>query len=147
MKDVNAMGVRAGWDNDAKTIMYYQFDHNWTWEEFFAAKAQAYEMISTVSHKVGVVLETQHNGVIPHDLLPNFRNGLRTKHPNTVIVVIVVTRPFYRNMINTVRAILPITNAHFEMAATLGQARSIIEKYLHALEPNNLKQSDTTQQS
>jgi len=145
-KDVKAMAVRVAWDNEAKTIVHYQFGENWTWEEYYPVKAQAYEMISTVSHKVGVILETQHNGAIPHNLLPNFRDGLRTKHPNTVIVVIVVTRPFIRHMINTVRAILPTTNAHFEMASTMGQARSIIEKYLQTLEPDSLEQSDTTQQ-
>jgi hypothetical protein len=138
------MAVRVVWGNEAKTIVHYQFGENWTWEEFYPAKAQAYEMISSVSHKVGVILETQHNGAIPHNLLPNFRNGLRTKHPNTVIVVIVVTRPFLRNMITTVRAILPSTNAHFEMASTLGQARSIVDKYLQTLQQDSLEQSDIT---
>ncbi|MEO8609148.1 MAG: hypothetical protein ABI690_14760 [Chloroflexota bacterium] len=136
------MAVRVAWDNEAKTIIHYQFGENWTWEEYYPAKALAYEMISTVSHKVGVILETQHNGAIPHNLLPNFRNGLRTKHPSTVIVVIVVTRPFLRTMINTVRALSPLSNAHFEMVSTLGQARQMILDYLRTLQPDNLKQSD-----
>ena len=136
------MAVRVSWDNDEKTIMHYQFDDNWTWEEFFPAKARAYEMISTVTHKVGVILETQHNGVIPHNLLINFRNGMRTKHPNTAIVVIVVTRPFIRTMINTVRALSPLANVHLEMASTLGQARHMILDYLPTLQQTSLKQSD-----
>jgi hypothetical protein len=136
------MAVRVFWDNDDQTIIHYQFDENWTWDEFFPAKAHAQELINTVSHKVGVILETHHNGVIPHNLLGNFRNGLRTKHPNTAIVVIVVTRPFIRTMISTVRALSPLAFVHLEMAFTLDEARLLIHDYLRTLQPDTVKQSN-----
>ena len=136
------MPVHVSWDNEDKTIIHYQFDQDWTWDEFFPAQARAQELISTVPHKVGVILETHHNGAIPHNLLANARNGLRTKHPNTDIVVIVVTRPFIRTMIGTVRALSPLAHVHLEMAFTLDEARVIILDHLHILQHDTLKQSD-----
>ncbi len=136
------MPVHVSWDNEDKTIIHYQFDQDWTWDEFFPAQARAQELISTVPHKVGVILETHHNGAIPHNLLGNFRNGLRTKHPNTVIVVIVVTRPFIRTMIATVRALSPLAHVHIEMAYTLEEARPMILDYLRKIQPDVMKQSD-----
>ena len=136
------MPVHVSWDNEDKTIIHYQFDQDWTWEEFFPAKARAQELIDTVPHKVGVILETHHNGAVRPNLLGNFRNGLRTKHPNTVIVVIVVTRPFIRTMIGTVLALSPLANVHIEMAYTLEEARPIILDYLRKIQPDVMKQSD-----
>ena len=136
------MPVHVSWDNTEKTIIHYVFDPNWTWDEFAPAKAHAQELINTVSHKVGVILETHHNGAVPHNLLGNFRDGLRTRHPRVVIVVIVVTRPFIRTMINTVRALLPSIQIHIEMAYTLDEARITILNYLRTLQPDKLEQSD-----
>lgn len=136
------MAVQVSWDNDDKTIIHYQFDTDWTWDEFFVAKARAQALISSVSHKVGVILETQHDGIIPYNLLANARNGLRTKHPNTAIVVIVVTRPFIRTMIGTIRALSPLSHVHIERASTLDEARPMILDYLRTLQKDSLKQSD-----
>ena len=135
------MGVQVSWGNDDKTIVHYHFDNNWTWDEFFPAKAQAYAMIEAVNHKVGVILETQHDGVIPPNLLINGRNALRNKHPNATIIVIVVTRPFIRTMIGTVRAFSPLSQVHLELAFTLDEARQRVLDYLQITQ-DNVRQSE-----
>jgi hypothetical protein len=136
------MTVRVSWDNDDKTVIHYQFDDNWTWDDFFPAKARAQDLIDTVPHKVAVILETQHNGVIPHNLLTNARNGLRTKHPQTALVVIVVTRPFIRTMIGTIRALSPLAHVRIEMAYTMAEARATALQFLKTLKPEDVIQSD-----
>jgi hypothetical protein len=119
------MAIQVVWGNGEKTIVHYQFEQHWTWQDFFEAKAHAQELINTVPHKVAVILETHHDGAIPYNLLANARKGLRTKHPQTALIVIVATRPFIRTMISTVRGLSPLAHTRVELASTYDEALAI----------------------
>ncbi len=136
------MPVHVSWDNADQTIVHYQMDRNWTWEEFFGAKARAQALINTVSHKVAVILETHHDGPLPTDLLGNIRNGLRTKHPRTALIIVVTTRPFIRTMIGTVRGLSPLSRARIELASDMDEARAIALHGLRSLQLDAIEQSD-----
>src|SRR5437868_2152447 len=99
------MTVRFVWDNETQTIFRYILDVGWTWEDFFAAKKQANVIMDTINHKFGVILHLPSENVIPADVIANTRNGLRNKHPNTAVIVVVSVRPIVRTMIGTMRSI------------------------------------------
>jgi hypothetical protein len=124
------MTVKAIWDNDAKTIMRYAFESGWTWDEFFAAKKQANDMMDTVTHKFGVILDMPVENVIPPDVLANARNGLLSKHANTVIIVFVSKQSFVRTMIETLVALAPLANTSLETTATVEEARRLVYEHL-----------------
>jgi hypothetical protein len=129
------VGVRIDWDNAEKTIICYQFDGHWTWEEFFAAKEAANALMDTVHHKLGVILYTPHHIRIQANLLSNARNAIRNIHPQTVVVVIVVTNPLVRTMISTMRAITPIGKFRIDVASTLDEARVLVNERLQQANP------------
>lgn len=126
------MGIRVDWDNEDHTIMHYRFDQHWTWEEFETARKQAIDWIDTVTHKVGVIVETPPEMVVPPNVLTHVRHMLRTKHANTVIITFVVTDPLLRTMIITLRSIAFHAPVSIEIAATLDEARDIIHQHLKA---------------
>ena len=128
------MAIRAIWDNDEKTIVRYIFETGWTWDEFFVVKKQANAMMDTVAHKLGVILHMPSENVIPPDVFANARNGLLTKHGNTVILVVVSTRPFVRTMIETLRGLSPLANAGLETTATLDAARALVNERLRQVD-------------
>jgi hypothetical protein len=136
-KDVPDMTVTAIWDNDEKTIVRYIFEAGWTWDEFFAAKKRAHDMMDTVTHKFGVILHMPAENVIHPDILANARNGLLSKHANTSLIVVVSTRPFIRTMIETLVALAPLANTGLETAATLDEARLMVNQRLHPVYNDN----------
>ena len=125
------MGITIAWEDDTKRVMRYSLDENWTWEEFFAAKKQANEMMDSVAHKFGVIIEAPATPTLPPNIMSNARKGLRSTHPNTVVVVIVAAHPLVRTMLHTTRALGRIANLRVELASTLDEARAIIDARLH----------------
>lgn len=134
------MGITVNWDNPAKTILRYDFDERWSWEEFFVAKKQAYTMIGTVSHKVGVIMNAPPNVTMPPNMLTHSLSALRNKHPNTLVLVFVLTRPFMRAMISTLGKISRLAASSIELATTLDEARALADKRLRALHDDDLTQ-------
>src|SRR5690242_1382476 len=101
------MSVEIIWDNEEKTILRFIFDRRWSWQEFFEAKAAAYTLIGTVNHPVGIILHGPPETNLPPNALSHSRNALRNTHPNTRIVVFVLTSAFFRTMIGIVVKIAP----------------------------------------
>jgi hypothetical protein len=134
------MGITVDWDNTAKTIVRYEFDEQWKWEEFYVAKKHAYTIINTVPHKVGVIMNAPPNVQLPPNMLTHSLSALRNKHPNTVILVFVLTQPFMRAMISTMGKISRMASSSIELATTLDEARAIVDKRLYALHDDDVTQ-------
>lgn len=126
------MTVQSFWDNEEKTIIRYVCEPGWTWEDFFAAKKYANQLMDTVPHKIGVIIESASTDGLPGNVLLQTRKGMRTKHPSTIIIVLIVTNPFLRTMANTLRAISPQMGHYFTLAYTLDEARALCNARLEA---------------
>jgi hypothetical protein len=127
------MTIKAIWDNNEKTIVRYIFEAGWTWEEFFAAKKQANEMMDTVSHKLGVILHLPTENAVPPDVLANARSGLLSRHANTVMIIFVSTQPFVSTMIETLVTLSPLADTGLATTLTLDEARVLIYERLREL--------------
>lgn len=126
------MPVHIAWEDERKRIIRYSPDESWTWDEFFAAKERANDLMDTVSHKLGVIIDAPPTAVLPPNLLANARKALRNKHPNTVVIVIVAARPLIRTMIHTIRGIARLSSTRVELADNLDEARAIINVRLRS---------------
>lgn len=126
------MAIQVQWDNPEKTVLCYYFDQRWSWEEFFAARDQALDMIGGVTHKVGVIMVTPPDIVLPSNLLTHSLTSLRHTHPNTVIVVFIAGKPFLNMMLSAMSKILQSDN--MAMANTLDEAHAIINRRLREIE-------------
>lgn len=126
------MPVAIAWESEQKRILHYRLDNEWTWDELFAAKKQANEMMDMVSHKLGIIIEAPSQPSLPPNIIVNARNALRSAHPNTVVIVIIAVHPLIRTMFYTTRALGRFANFRVELASTLDEARAIINTRLHA---------------
>jgi hypothetical protein len=124
------MGINVLWDDSEKRIIRYDFDEQWAWEDFFAAKKQAYKMIDGFTHKVGVIMNAPPNVALPPNLLSHASSALRNKHPNTLIVVFVITKPFLRAMINTLGKVSRSIADSVTIVSTLDEARTVVKNRL-----------------
>jgi hypothetical protein len=124
------MAVHIAWEDERKRVLHYRLDDDWTWVEFFAAKKQANQLMDTVSHPLGVIIEAPPAPILPSNIISNARKALRSTHPNTVVIVIIATHPLIRTMFHTTRALGRIANFRVELASTLDEARTIIDARL-----------------
>jgi hypothetical protein len=124
------MGITIQWDNEQQTIMRFDLDPHWTWDELFAAKKQAHELVSMVSHKTVTIIDAPHTTALPPNLLLNARSALRNNHPNTLVVVFVATNPFILSAFSTMSGFLRSIALRLEFAPTLDAARAIAQQHL-----------------
>ena len=124
------MGIKIQWDDAARRIVRYDFDEQWTWEDFFVAKKQAYAMIDSVASKVAVIMFAPANVVLPPNMLTHGLSALRNKHPNTLVVVFVITKPFLRAMLTTMSKISRLAESSTVVVTTLEEARALAAKRL-----------------
>jgi hypothetical protein len=133
------MAINVEWDNPEKTILCYYFDQRWSWDEFFEARNQALSMIDTVTHKVGVIMNTPPNIVVPSNVLTHSLSSLRHTHPNTVIIVFIAGKPFLNMVISMMTKVSHKTNDYMAMADNMDEARVLIAKRLHAMEESQVR--------
>jgi hypothetical protein len=122
------MTVQLVWEDVNKRVLRFDLDATWTWDEFFVAKTQSYDLINTVPHKVGVIINIASRTALKPNLLLNTRKALVDKHPNTFVVVVVVTDALARTAIGLLYDSIRFSSMRVEIADSLDEARRIIEK-------------------
>jgi len=70
------MGVQVQWDNEARTILRYDYQGRWKWEQVYEAVNEAYRMIETVPHPVAVMIDMTESAGIPPGALTHGRSLL-----------------------------------------------------------------------
>ena len=130
------MGIQVVWDNDEKTIIRYVFDVRWTWDDFYAARTDAYNLIDTVQHKIGVIFDAPPNVTLPPNMITHSRSAISKTHENTHVVVVVVGNTYVRAMLTMVRKLSKKAAEKLELAPTLDEARALVRERL-AENPQN----------
>lgn len=124
------MTVQLVWEDEHERVLRFDMDATWTWDEFFAAKTESYDLINSVPHKVGVIINIASRTALKPNLLQNTRKALSDKHPNTFVVVVVVTDELARTAIGLLYDTIRFSAMRIEFAASLDKARALIEQRL-----------------
>jgi hypothetical protein len=124
------MGIRVQWDDAAQKIIRFDFDEQWTWEDFFAAKKQSYNLIDEVARKVAVIMVAPPNMVLPPNMLTHGLSALRNKHTNTYLVVFVLNNSFLRTMLSTMAKVSRLAESSTSVVSSLDEARALAAKRL-----------------
>jgi hypothetical protein len=120
------MAVQVCWDDDQKTIVRYDFDARWTWDDFYEAYYQAIDMQASVTHRVDAIFDMQQTRRLPDNALLHLRNLSEKQPANMGYTVIVSSNSFILSLYT-----LAIQNhakiAHyFRLVHKLEQAYSLI---------------------
>jgi hypothetical protein len=121
------MKVSVRWDNAEQTIIRYDFDDLWSWEDFYSTQRIGQEMINqtTHCHPIGTLFVMPHP-TMPQNILSNTRTGMSTKHPR-VFLIVVVSRNRYVKMLYEILIKLyrPLAN-EMVRTDTLEEARELL---------------------
>jgi len=120
------MSVRAYWQDETKTIVRYDFDGEWDWNELYTAYYEAIAMEKSVEHRVDVILDMRRGGRIPGNVLLHVKNFSDRQPPNIGLSVIVTENAFVHSLYKVGAKFYSKIGYYFRVATTLEAADSMI---------------------
>jgi hypothetical protein len=132
------MAVQATWDNDEKTIVRYDFDAKWTWDDFYEAYYQAVDMQNSVLHRVDVILDMSQTRRLPDSALLHLRNLSEKQPPNIGKSILVSKNSFIISLYTLAMKNHAKIAYYFRLAGTLIDAHTLIEQDRAAYELESL---------
>lgn len=98
------MPITVSWDDTEKTVLRYDFEGNWTWDEFQQAKEESDAMLDSVPHSVDVILNYGNNHWLPPGAISRLRAMAANTRPNFSGRTIIVSESIvHRTLLNILR--------------------------------------------
>ena len=126
------MGIRIFWDDDEKTVIRYEFEESWTWEDLIAAVQKDDELMAEVDHTVHLILDMRAIRDVPSNPMGHLRSIAGMVSPQLGLVIFVGTNRwaqalveiFYKVYKSQVKGMSGVA-----VVATLDEAYAAIAQY------------------
>lgn len=89
------MTVTVHWYDEKHTAILVRFKGNWTWQQYVAARAHMHRLQDRVTDLVDHIYDFIDVGTMPESVLSNFSDAVRTSHPKSSGLVVIVTDNAY----------------------------------------------------
>ena len=120
------MGITVQWDNFEKTVIRYDFESSWTWDDFHAAAAKSGAMTKEVKHQVHLIANMFHSAPLPEGAMLQFSNALRNAPKDRGMFVIVAGDAWMNTLARILGKTITRPGSKFALVATLEEARAIV---------------------
>src|SRR5258708_3010123 len=123
------MPVQVSWDDDAQTIIRWDYAGKWAWTEVSSAFERVNQMMHSVQHPVSIIHDLTQSAGLPGGALRNgerFTTGLAE---NWEISVVVGSGTFAESMLNIFRKVYAKLGDRYKTAPTLDEARAVIARH------------------
>ena len=122
------MGVQVCWDNPEQTILRYDFEGQWTWDEFHTAAGEAFAMTTSVPHVVDTISYFHKGTLLPANALYHFRQVMVNAPPNRGLNAIVGGTNLVRTTVYLFMKIYVILARRLLLCGSLEDARSVLTR-------------------
>jgi hypothetical protein len=120
------MGLKATWFDTENSIILYEFEGQWTWDDLDVLIGQANVMTNSVAHRVDTIIDLEGNQGMQAGALLRFRT-LTVKAPaNWGMAVFVGANEYVENLLITLTKVFPKIGERYVTARTIDKARGII---------------------
>lgn len=116
------MPIKVSWDNEAKTIVRYDFSGPWTWEEFHRAVDAIHALVKSVPHTVDYIANVPNLHLPQGTALSHIRRAIRTAPPNSGVLMVTDGGLF----VNAIIGIVSRVGGYVRTANTIEDARAKI---------------------
>lgn len=121
--------VRVTWDDEAKTILRYEFDYAWTWEELERANQHFAELFNSVSHEVcSIAIQNYTQNYIPPNPIARIGAMLPRKNQRKILSVLVIRSSLVASIFEMIIKLYPAASS-LRIVNSLEDARVIIQQY------------------
>jgi hypothetical protein len=123
------MPVQVSWDDDAQTIIRWDYAGKWAWTEVSSAFEQVNQMMRSVQHPVSIIHDLTQSAGLPGGALANAHRFTAALPENWDISIVVGSGDFTEAMLNIFRKIYAKLGERYKTAATVDEARAIIARH------------------
>lgn len=96
------VAVQIYWYDPEQTIIVYEFDGTWTWEDCYVVVDEKDQMLASIEHPVSVIIYARNPSLkIPERALCNLRNLVSITRPKETMFVMVGIPPMLRSLFDT----------------------------------------------
>lgn len=127
------MAFEIAWLDEKKMAIIYSFGAEWNWSEFVEKDKIADEMMSSVNHKVDIIVDFTLTTHFPANALSKFRQLIRDSHPNRGRIILVGTLMLFKTMAGDFLRLIPPMSKDILVVNTLDEARRMIETREHEI--------------
>lgn len=120
------MPIRVYWEDTDQTIVRYDFEGRWTWDELYTAYYQAIAMENSVIQRVDIILDMRSSAFIPANALLHMKNFSEKQPPNVGLSIFVTTNAFVTSLYSTAIRFYAKIAFYFRLVKTLDQAHTMI---------------------
>ena len=122
------MSITVVWDNPEQTILRYIYNGQWNLDNFYHALQESREMLDTVNHRVGLIIDVQNSKLVPNGVLSHGKNVSLRKHPNQGKSIIVGASGFVRTLFDVYKKVYRTSfdETAYAFATSLDDARDVL---------------------
>ena len=125
------MPVQVRWYNEDKRILYYDFQGEWTWDEYFTALAEGRAIMRSVEYDICLLNDMRHASHIPNGFMSKAQTVVGSRPDNTGRVVFIATQTFFLNLLDTVRRVLPAFGANYYYEESEERALAHLQRWMN----------------
>jgi hypothetical protein len=123
------MSIAIDWFDAEHTIIRYQFEGRWTWDDLYGAITQVNTMLASVDHKVDVIIDFERSLGVPPGALTHLRSNSLRAADNWNGGVFVGVNPFIRALLSAFLSVNRKLTERYAVANTMGEAQAIIQRW------------------
>lgn len=122
------MPVNVYWTDHNQTILQYDFEGHWSWDEFYQAFRQALELETAVQHRVDVIVNMLNIDSIPGNALTHLKSTAEKRAANAGLSILVATHSMVPMLVGIAGRFHQNIASDFRVVATLDEAVNLIQR-------------------
>lgn len=123
------MASTMRWDNPEKTILLFELDDQWTWQELYNLSDEFHALMDSVPHVVDLIFQLPPGSSrVPPGIVAGLPRLIARSHPREGKNIVVGQVPIARSILDLVRRVYGLRQIaeQFHVVDTLEQAYQLI---------------------
>ncbi|HVU13798.1 MAG TPA: hypothetical protein VHD90_21120 [Phototrophicaceae bacterium] len=122
------MPIHVSWGNPDKTYTVFTFEGKWTWEEYYRAVAQAFEMVKDCNYTVNILIDMLNCNLFPQNLLSHLGASMQHAPRPFDLAVVVTSSRFIEMIASTIEKLYGKRQTRFKVTKTLDEAHALLKR-------------------
>jgi hypothetical protein len=121
--------ITISWDTPRKTVLRYDLNVNWNWDDFTRTSHMACAMMRAAGHEVSVIINLLPGGHFPTGGLTPIRQMLAYTPDNLGVIVVVSDDAAAHYTVKMLSKFDDMLSGRIALAATLDEGRALLRQF------------------
>jgi hypothetical protein len=123
------MPVQIVWDDAEQTVIRFEMNGKWSWQEFYSAYISKWDEVANIGHRVDAIADVTQTNYMPAGSITQVRSFASKRPDNTGIMVFAGANNYVTALMQTVQKLfkaLSQRSISVRFAASLDDAHAVI---------------------